>query len=191
MSPAATTYNYHTLSLLLSKTEIPWPIWGCCHLKWPPFPSIRKFGLLQEGLIYILILNASLLTVMTGTECLWVDINIQTAHTRTNVSTETNPTPKRKIFIRNFSNSLPNSNVWYQSWRLNGQQAWFVFWLGFKTRQTDYHISTEYVTEAALDSIVLCSSNKAETAVFNSGWMSAAATDFWHVISLTELSRQI
>jgi len=45
------------------------------------------------------------------TECLWVDICIQTAHMRTNVSTETNPTPKLMVFIRNFSNSLPNSNV--------------------------------------------------------------------------------
>jgi len=59
---------------------------------------------------------------------------------------------------------MSDTNLYGQMGSMSGS---YFGRFGFKTRQTDYHSSTEYVSEAALYSIVLCSSNKPETAVFN------------------------
>jgi hypothetical protein len=103
-----------------------------------------------------------------STECLWVDIH--TVHTGTKTSTETNPPPKCTIRIRNFSVSLPNSNIWYQTWRSNGQYVWFIFWrLGVQISSSRYIIIALKNTsvEAVLDSLLPRFSNNTETALFN------------------------
>jgi len=103
-----------------------------------------------------------------GTECLWVDIH--TANTGTKASIETNTPPKCMICIKNFSISLPTSNILYQTWRSNGQHVWFIFWrLGVQTSSSRYIIITlkDMSVEAGLDSLLPLFSNNTETTLFN------------------------
>jgi hypothetical protein len=130
-----------------------------------PFDKIIRFDAKRAYLLQ----NASLLTIMTGGQSVYEWIYIE--HTREqNASIEANTPPKCRICIKNFSISLRTSNIWYQTWRSNGQHVWFIFWrLGVQTSSSRYIIIAlkNMSVEAGLDSLLPRVSIITETALFN------------------------